>query len=538
MLNHFVPAVCYLTGLVLLSVVFYKEIAARKKALGARQESEERFRLFFESSAAAIGITSPTGTYLQVNSTACRLLGYTEDELLGLNVLDVTHPDDREMVQRQFAELLSGTRQVIDYEKRYLHKNGKVLWGHATASCLRDGTGRLQYVAGQVVDISGRKQAEAALLAANRQLQGIIDFLPDATLVIDGEKRVIAWNRAMEEKTGVAKEEILGQGDFAYALALYGKRKPILIDMIGEPELMAEADYDFIEKRGETLVAERFLPTLYRGRGGYMWMKASPLLDQAGRLVGAIESIRDISERKQADEELRRANRELDAFANTVSHDLRSPLTPIIGYADHLAEHYQEQLDAAALQALGQISSSGNKMLATMNDLLQLAKVGVVEPPPDPIDLRDVVERVAEGLAGQLASAGAQLSIQALPCVPLPESLLYQLFDNLIRNAIVHGCRQGGVIEVAGERSGDRVRLSVCDHGPGIPEADRQRVFEVFYRGAAAQGREGTGIGLATVKKIAKLFEGRVWIEETPGGGSTFRVELQDRQVLDDQLAS
>jgi len=538
MLNHFVPAVCYLTGLVLLSVVFYKEIAARKKALGARQESEERFRLFFESSAAAIGITSPTGTYLQVNSTACRLLGYTEDELLGLNVLDVTHPDDREMVQRQFAELLSGTRQVIDYEKRYLHKNGKVLWGHATASCLRDGTGRLQYVAGQVVDISGRKQAEAALLAANRQLQGIIDFLPDATLVIDGEKRVIAWNRAMEEKTGVAKEEILGQGDFAYALALYGKRKPILIDMIGEPELMAEADYDFIEKRGETLVAERFLPTLYRGRGGYMWMKASPLLDQAGRLVGAIESIRDISERKQADEELRRANRELDAFANTVSHDLRSPLTPIIGYADHLAEHYQEQLDAAALQALGQISSSGNKMLATMNDLLQLAKVGVVEPPPDPIDLRDVVERVAEGLAGQLASAGAQLSIQALPCVPLPESLLYQLFDNLIRNAIVHGCRQGGVIEVAGERSGDRVRLSVCDHGPGIPEADRQRVFEVFYRGAAAQGREGTGIGLATVKKIAKLFEGRVWIEETPGGGSTFRVELQDRQALDDQLAS
>lgn len=538
MLNHFVPAVCYLAGLALLSVVLYIGNAARKKALGARQESEERFRLFFESSAAAIGITSPTGTYLQVNPTACRLLGYTEDELLGLNVLDVTHPDDREMVQRQFAELLSGTRQVIDYEKRYLHKNGKVLWGHATASCLRDGTGRLQYIAGQVVDISDRKQAEAALLAVNRQLQGIIDFLPDATLVIDGEKRVIAWNRAMEEKTGVAKEEILGQGDSVYALALYGKRKPILIDMIGEPELMGESEYDFIEKRGETLVAERFLPTLYGGRGGYMWMKASPLLDQDGQLVGAIESIRDISERKQADEELRRANRELDAFAYTVSHDLRSPLTPIIGYADHLAEHYQGQLDAAALQALGQISRSGNKMLATMNDLLQLARVGRVEPPPAPIDLRGVVDRIAAGLAGQLAAAGGELSIHALPCAQLPEGLLYQLFDNLIRNAIVHGCRQGGVIEVAGERTGDRVRLSVCDQGPGIPEADRHRVFEVFYRGAAAQSREGTGIGLATVKKIAKLFEGRVWIEETPGGGSTFRVELQDRQALDDQLAS
>jgi len=505
----------------------------------ALSSSEKRFRLFFESSAAATGIASPQGSYLQVNPITCKLLGYSEAELLQRNVLDITHPDDRAMTRQQMAELLGGARDSLDYEKRYLHRDGSVLWGHATASCVRADDGTPLYIAGQVVDITARKQAEAERQAASRQLQGIIDFLPDATLVIDRDQRVIAWNRAMEEKTGVRKEEILGQGDYAYALALYGERRPILIDQIGNPETILGDGYDFIEQRGEVLFAERFLPSFYEGKGAYIWIKASPLRDEQGTLIGAIESIRDITDRKLAEAELRQANRELDDFVSSVSHDLRSPLTPIIGYADHLYETCRERLDPAALQCLSRISNSGTKMLATLNDLLSLAKVGQVEQPEQPVDLGKVVEQVMIGLAGQQAAVRARVTIQDLPAVRIPETLLFQLFDNLIGNALRYACPSGGSITVGGERlDDDRCRLFVADHGPGIPVEERGMIFQVFHRGSAGSGREGTGVGLAIVQKIAKLFNGRAWVDETPGGGSTFRIDLQDGKLAVDRLAS
>lgn len=528
-----------LTGLVVLLLVQLRE--RRRRHLGRRAclESEERFRLFFESSAAATGIISPQGAYLQVNRMTCQLLGYSEAELLQQNVLDTTHPDDRAMTRQQLAELLSGARQNIDYEKRYLHRDGSVLWGHATSSCVRAADGTPLYIAGQVVDITARKQVEAALQAANRQLQGIIDFLPDATLVIDRSQRVIAWNRAMEEKTGVPKEDILGQGDYAYAVALYGERRPILIDQIGRPEPTLSEDYDSIEWHGEVLYAERFLPSFYGGRGAHIWMKASPLYDEQGELIGAIETIRDVTDRKQAEAELRRANRDLDDFVSLVSHDLRSPLTPIISYADHLYESCRERLDPGALQCLTNISHSGNRMLATLNDLLSLAKVGQVDRPAQPVESRQVVEQVLAGLGDSLKSRRVRVGLGPLPAVQIPETLLFQLLDNLLRNALRYGCRAGGSITVGGERiSDDRCRLFVADDGPGVPEDEREAIFEVFRRGSAEGSSEGTGVGLAIVEKIARLYNGCAWVEETPGGGSTFRVELGDGPAEADRLAS
>jgi len=526
------------TGPKMMATMF-ADISAQIATQDALRASEKRFRLFFESSAAATGIASPQGDYLQVNPTTCKLLGYSEAELLQCNVLDITHPDDRALTRQQLAELLSGARQGIDYEKRYLHRDGSVLWGHTIASCVRAEDGTPLYIAGQVIDITARKQAEAERQAAHRQLQGIIDFLPDATLVIDREQRVIAWNRAMEEKTGVRKVEILGQGDYAYALALYGERRPILIDQIGNPEPVLGDGYDFVEQRGDVLFAERFLPSFYGGKGAHIWMKASPLRDERGTLIGAIETIRDITDRKLAEEELRRANRDLDDFVSSVSHDLRSPLTPIIGYADHLYEHCRERLDPAALQCLSRIRTSGIKMLATLNDLLSLAKVGQVERPARPVDSGKVVEQVMVGLAEQQAESRAQVTIQELPAVHVPETLLFQLFDNLISNALRYACASGGNILVGGERLDDnRCRLFVADHGPGVPLEERGMIFQVFRRGSAGRSYEGTGVGLAIVQKIAKLFNGRVWVEETPGGGSTFKIELQDGEVVADRLAS
>jgi signal transduction histidine kinase len=242
----------------------------------------------------------------------------------------------------------------------------------------------------------------------------------------------------------------------------------------------------------------------------------------------ALREWHHITERKRAEEELRKTNRELDAFVYTVSHDLRSPLTPVIGYTAFLREHYQDRLDEQAVHILADIDRQAHRMLGLLEDLLALARVGHLECPAEPVDSNEVVREVVLGLMDRLVTAGMTVERGSLPFIRVPKNFQFQVFDNLIGNAVRYAGRAGEAIEVGGERQGERVMIYVRDHGPGIPEEERDRVFDLFYRGSTGKTVEGTGVGLATVQKIARLYGGRTWAEETPGGGSTFWVEVAD----------
>ena len=134
----------------------------------------------------------------------------------------------------------------------------------------------------------------------------IIDFLPDATLVIDREGKVIAWNRAMEDLTGVPAGDMLGKGDYEYALPFYGQRRPILADLVFMPHVEIEQKYDSVMRVGDTLIVDIFIPD-FRPGGIYLWAKASPLYDPEGNIMGAIETIRDITGRKRDEQEIVRS---------------------------------------------------------------------------------------------------------------------------------------------------------------------------------------------------------------------------------------
>lgn len=138
-----------------------------------------------------------------------------------------------------------------------------------------------------------------------KQMRDIIEFLPDATFVIDQDKRVIFWNRAIEEMTGVPKVDIIGKGDYAYAVPFYGGPRHTLIDLVVTSDREKEQFYEYVEARGQTLFAETYAPALFNGQGAYLWATASPLYDGEGNLAGAVESIRDITERKRAEEQLK-----------------------------------------------------------------------------------------------------------------------------------------------------------------------------------------------------------------------------------------
>lgn len=161
---------------------------------------------------------------------------------------------------------------------------------------------------------------ESALQTAQQELLDIIEFFPDATFVIDSNRKVIAWNRALEHMTGVNKKEVLGKGDFEYSIPFYGVRRPILIDLIGEPHPEAERLYRYVKKRPDgSINAEVFVPSLYKGRGAHVWVTASPLKDKDGNVYGAIESVRDVSDKKSAEEALQQSEAQYRALIETTN---------------------------------------------------------------------------------------------------------------------------------------------------------------------------------------------------------------------------
>ncbi len=169
------------------------------------------------------------------------------------------------------------------------------------------------------LDITDGKMAEVTLLATQHKLLSIIEFLPDATFVVDQNRKVIAWNRAIEDMTGVRKENIIGKGDYAYALPFYGELRPILIDSIFEQEKSISPQYPLhYQKERNTIFAESYTPSIYEGRGAFMWGKASPLLDVNGNIVGAIESIRDITQKHAFENELRTSQERYRALYNAI----------------------------------------------------------------------------------------------------------------------------------------------------------------------------------------------------------------------------
>ncbi len=166
-------------------------------------------------------------------------------------------------------------------------------------------------------------------------------------------------------------------------------------------------------------------------------------------------------------------------------------------------------------------------MLILLEDLLDLAQAGFLERPERPVDAEEVLREILRELESQFPATA--VVAEPLPAACLPKTLLAQIFRNLIGNALRYAT---GPIEVGGERQLHRVCYFVRDHGPGIPDAERERIFEVFARGSTAGENRGTGVGLATVRKIARAYGGKAWVEETPGGGSTFRVLMEDRPTL------
>ncbi len=277
----------------------YCDITVWKKTADELKLQTASLEKLIASAPEAIAVLDPTERVMRINREFTNLFGYAPDYAVGRPINDLVAP----IHLRDEAERLSRTVMgggTVKAESVRQRRDGSLVQVSilGTPITAEDGTTGIYAI---YHDITKRKEAEEALKSSERRLADIINFLPDATFVIDTKRRVIAWNQAMEEMTGVRGEEIMGKGDFEYALPFYGERRPILIDLALRPDHEVEKLYHSMRREGETLIAEVYIPSL-RG-GAHLWGKARPLRDSQGNVVGAIEAIRDFTERKKAEEE-------------------------------------------------------------------------------------------------------------------------------------------------------------------------------------------------------------------------------------------
>jgi len=228
--------------------------------------------------------------------------------------VDIVVPEDVDLMQKKLIAALKGDRSYIR-EYRIRHRNGKTLWVQESSQIVCHPQGGIDFIYGAFIDITERKEAEEAVRESQRRFQDIIDFLPDATLVIDREGKVIAWNYAMEALTGVQAQDILGKGNYEYSLAFYDERRSILIDYVFSDDQEFRAKYAQVSRRGDILCGEAYVQ-LKSGRA-YCTATAGGLYDTAGNLTGAIETVRDNTERKRMEESLHRQKEYLAALHET-----------------------------------------------------------------------------------------------------------------------------------------------------------------------------------------------------------------------------
>jgi len=496
-----------------------RDITERKKAEQGRLSAETRFHMVFDNASDAIVIHNVQGRFLEVNQTMCERLGYSHEELLHLSPPDINAPEGAEKFAERGKALMAHGQ--ITFETVHVAKDGREIPVEVSARLI-DYAGKPATLS-VVRDITERKKFEEELKRSSAKLehqhsflQSVIDGMPEPMMVIGKDYRIMLLNRVAQALTSRTDKQTL----FCYQLS-HQRETPC-----DGKEHLCPLDTVIREKRQVTVVHEHIDSN---GNPRLIELLASPLLDKDKAVIGVIESARDITERKLAEEELKRSNAELEQFSYAVSHDMRQPLRMISSYLQLLDMSLADQLDSEKRGYFNFAIDGAKRLDQMLVALLEYSRVGRMGEPPRWIESRAVLDEALLFLQPAIVEAQARLDITGeWPRILVNRDEILRLLQNLIGNAAKF--RVAGrtpEITVTGEIVKNEWHLYVADNGIGIIPDQIKRLFQVFQRLQSRAAYEGNGVGLALCRKIVEHHKGRIWAESAgEGRGSKFYVVL------------
>lgn len=525
-------------------VTFFRDITERQQAELSLRESEAKFRAFLQSASEAIIVTKATGEIVIFNAKAEELFGYDSSEALGRQVEFLiperfqqrhthhrttyhTQPIKRSMSQTKnlFARRQDGTEFPIE--------------AGLSSIPTKDGT----FVMTFLTDITERKRAEEEIRRLNQSLerraqesetryQQIVELAEEGIWVVDSEAKTTYVNHAMARMLGYTEQEMLECSFF---------------DLIDETEYQT-AHLHFERRKQGLSEKHEFKLKAKDGKTVWTYMATSPVLDKQGKMLWSCALVYDITERKQAEEqlqqsterislanaELARATRLKDEFMASMSHELRTPLNAILGLAEALQEEVYGSLTDRQHKSLRTIEHSGKHLLDLITDILDLSKIesGKMELQLAPISLNRLCESSLTFVKQQAQKKKIKLSTKIsadLETIEVDERRLRQVLINLLNNAVKFTPEGGEVcLEISSNSEEGILQFSVVDTGIGIAPENLDKLFKPFMQLDSSLSRRyaGTGLGLALVRRIVELHGGSIFLESELGKGSRFTVTL------------
>lgn len=480
-------------------LVVFRDITERLAAQQALRESEELFRQTFDGAPTGISVMGLDCKRVWVNQAWCEMLGYTRDELIGGNFQQLTHADDLPAELVLTGELKRGERRLYQMEKRYIRKDGSIVWALVAGTALRDEEGTITRFVAHIQDITEHKLAEEALRESEERLRSIIEEAQIILLRLDEHGVFTFCEGRGLESLGIAAGALTGQSVWSL------------------PGTTAET----LELLHTVYAGQPVVDTLEIGDKVFE-LRLSPIAGE-GRVAGVIGVVFDITERRDLELRLQRAQRleTIGQLAGGVAHDFNNLVTVINGYAD-LALHSLDNPDSLRMD-LQEILNAAERAASLTQQLLSFSRRQATRPTV--VDLNDILRGV-ETMLRRLLGAGVELMVELAPAPLLilaDAGRLEQVIMNLAINAR-DAMPEGGELRIS-TRPGpadDEVTLIVTDTGMGMPPEVQARIFDPFY---TTKGH-GTGLGLATVQNVVMHAGGSIAVESEPGRGTAFTIRL------------
>ncbi|MEI6945805.1 PAS domain S-box protein [Paraflavisolibacter sp. H34] len=526
-----------------MSVV--KDVTSGRQVEAALKKSKDFVQVISSSSPVVLWMTDSAGETIYINQTWFDWTGGTPEGHLGQGWVNAVVPEDRAHAYAAFSQAFAA-RKVFTDDFRIIRRDGEVRWCSTHGSPYFSADGTFGGFAGSLTDISERKKAEEKLESQNVLINTITNNTLQALFLMDDRQYCTYMNPAAEQMTGYSVAEVQDRPLHYYIHHTRpdGRHYPI-----------------------EDCPIERALPSRNQTRGEEMFVHknghffpvafiASPIIEN-GIPKGTVIEVRDTTEEKKIQQELRnkekeamamleqkvkertleleKRNYELLQFTSVASHDLKEPVRKITIFSKLLAERLQESLDGTSVRQLTNIITSAERMTKLIDDLLTFSRLSQNRPAFEPVDLNQVLGQIAEDLEVLVQEKGATLHWESLPVVEGIALQLGQVFQNLISNSIKFSpAGRTPEIRIRAEETVNgtekRYRIIYQDNGIGFKPEQSEKIFEIFYRLHSKDKYEGTGVGLAIVKKIIDLHKGSIKATGIEHQGALFEISLPARQ--------